>query len=224
MDDTALNAISNKRVQVAQGKRAAKQPRRSNPLLAIDDMEDDQEVEDKEGQSSDEADAVSKLRPPKGLQGTFVDKDRSRRWGPFAFQWVWRVVPRGKNQGNYTMQWECTCGKHRDYDGDEAVCRKTRTFTDAEDCEVQFVWLKRWLLAGRQMQTRTDPTTGHRNYKEKDYPLIPVARLDDELARGIAAPTWIAPDDEDSEGGQGDEEKNQSGSSSDAESSSSSSS
>ena len=35
--------------QVAQGKRAAKQPRRSNPLLAIDDMEDDQEVEDKEG-------------------------------------------------------------------------------------------------------------------------------------------------------------------------------
>ena len=49
MGDTASNAISNKRVQAAQGKRAAKQPRRSNPLLAIDDMEDDQEVEDKEG-------------------------------------------------------------------------------------------------------------------------------------------------------------------------------
>ena len=144
MDDTAVPGSAKKRRIVAASVTPMKVVRRQNPMLSIEDNEDCANGSDdcsNDGAKDDDLDKSS--IPPAGLVGTQTQKSRERIWGPFTFHWVWRVTGRGKNKGAITTQWECVCGKHKDNDGDDTLCRKTRTFVDEEDCEVQFVWLKR---------------------------------------------------------------------------------
>ncbi len=191
MDDTAMASLNKKRI--AQGSKSSqnKRARHVNPLLAIDDLAGNDHHGDEDEDNNDGDDGGVKLAPPKGLTGTIVDEEKSRTWGPLSLQWVWRIVSRGPNKGSYTMQWECNRGKHSDHEDDKTACRKTRTFVDIDDCEVQFQWLKRWLLNGRWMTTRTDRQTGHLYYKERDSALIPIDRLESELRAGLDDPSWI---------------------------------
>ncbi len=227
MDDSALES-SKKRRAITRGG-GAKRVRLLNPLLAIDDKASDLEVEpeDAEEKKDKETHVVGKIVCPPGIVGTKVDAALSRNWGPFHFRWVWRVKASGKDAGSYSTQWECVCNRHSDGPDDDTQCRKTRNFDGEEDCEVQCLWLQRWLLAGRHCRLRSDKKEGHLYYKKSHYALVPVERLDGELQEGLDAESWIIKEDADdavapSDDGKDDESGHVSGSHSGSSSSSSS--
>ena len=176
----------------------------TNPLLAIEDAdESDHDGNADASDVSNSDDSYTKQhKPPADLaKGTRVDRALSRSWGPFKMNWVWRVRASGPRKGTFITQWECVCLFHKDDADDDAAepkCRKTVQFIGKDDCEKQFVFLKRLSLLGRHCQSRAGDKSPHLKLNLKNYLVVAVDELDAQLSTALTQEWVLPPNDDDS--------------------------
>ena len=148
-----------------------------------------------EDREEGEAEELEEVSGSAGLRDA-VDKCKSHNWGDFVFSYVTRVIKSGPRAGMLTTQWQCVCKHHRDdHDPVGTHCTKTLSFaTDAESL-ARLRELRAWALAGRGCASnkRSGPG-GHKTYGHSALLQLTDDEMDERLAVGRAAPSWVQVD------------------------------